>query len=433
VNILIEERNGGGSVPAASLALSDGTGERLLTPGRVVRSPAWPDVWVARFMVEPQSEGTRYRIFGDGWDTPPLHVPRSRRKLTGLRFLILSDLQLLPLISETLSAATALHEKSAFDGLLYPGDMVEAPERREDWWGDSSGRSFFDLLGRNDGAGILPTTLFLPCPGNHDISAARGATPHDKLNNVQPDDWNLRIYNHLLGLPELPEEVLETRRRKIGGGVGPSDYYSLRLGDIWIGSLFVTRAYFKGDHETRTGAAYEWPGRFIFEPITEGSVQHEWLRRELSSDECRSARLRVVLLHHGIFTQGHSAVLPFGIPTEYEVDFLYRDLFPLLRDGNVNIVLNGHNHVVNHHVIEGIHFVESSHIGATYGPYARMPDGAYATEPHGHPSRLFITEPGSRYFSVLETAESGRLVTYAVEDDAATVIDDVDLGFPERS
>lgn len=420
------------SPSGVSLHIIDGSGASRFAPDRVVPSPVWPGVHAVRFKVAALPEGSRYRLSGDGWTMPVLDVPRARQRSTGQRFLILSDLQLLPLVGETLRAAAGLHRERAFDAILFPGDMVEAPERKEDWWGDASGRAFFDLLGRPDGTGILPTALLLPCPGNHDVSASRGSTPSEKLNNVQPGDWNLRVYSHLFALPGLPKETVEARRRTVGRGVGLSDYYADHLGDVWVGSLFVTRAYFKGDHEKRTGGAYEWPGRFIFEPVTKGSVQYEWLRRELSSESCRSARVKIVLLHHGIFSQGHSAVLPFGVPTEYEEDFLFRDLFPLLRDAGVNIVFNGHNHVVNHHVVDGIHFVESSHIGTTYGPYAQMPDGTYATEPHGNPSRLFITEPGNRYFSILETAESGRLVTYSVEEGVTEVIDEVGLAFPDR-
>jgi hypothetical protein len=139
-------------------------------------------------------------------------------------------------------------------------------------------------------------------------------------------------------------------------------------------------------------------------------------------------------MHHGIYSQGHSAVLPFGPPPAYADDHLLRDLVPLLRKGGVHLVVNGHNHVVNHRIVDGIHYVESSHGGTTFEPYARGQDGSWAREPHGHPSRLLIHEPGVGYLSVLETCGPGRLTTYRVDTEgprAPEPVDRTELGFPE--
>jgi hypothetical protein len=252
------------------------------------------------------------------------------------------------------------------------------------------------------------------------------------LEGARQDDWSLRAYAHLFPLPELPAATQRLRANRLGPGVGPADYYAVRVGDVWVGSLFVTRWYAKGDHDARTGPTYEMPGRWIFEQVTRGSIEYEWLRGALASEACRTARVRIVQLHHGIYSQGHSAVPPFGIPPDYEEDLLVRDLVPLLREGKVDLVLNGHNHVVNHRIVDGIHYVESSHSGNTYKPYARMPDGSWAPEPHGHPSRVLISEPGVGFFSLLETAGSGRMLTYRVDpadDSSAVLIDEVGLDF----
>jgi hypothetical protein len=348
------------------------------------------------------------------------------------RFLILSDLQSKPLVTSTVPAAAALHERDAFDAVLFPGDLVEVPEDPNHWWGDPSGASFFDLLSPVSRSGLLAESLFLPCPGNHEISATRGRTPLERLEGARRDDWSLRIYTHLFPLPQIPAATQKLRRERLGPGVGPADYYAVRVGDVWVCSLFVTRWYAKGDHDERRGPTYELPGRWIFEQITAGSMQYEWLRRALASRVCQSARVRIVQLHHGIFSQGHSAVPPFGIPPDYEEDLLVRDLVPLLHEGGVDLVLNGHNHIVNHRIVEGIHYFESSHSGNTYKPYAQLPDGRWAPEPHGHPSRLSISEPGVGYFSVLETAGSGRLRTYRVEPSevaSASLIDEAGLDF----
>jgi hypothetical protein len=276
-----------------------------------------------------------------------------------------------------------------------------------------------DLLSPGHREGILAGTLLLPALGNHDICATRGRDPVERLDGVTPEDWTTRAFHFVFPLPALPE-ALGRRRRERHPGCGEADFYAVRMGDVWIASLFGTRAYVKGDYAARTGRAFEPPGRFIFEPIRRGSLQHAWLEERLASPAARNARVRIVLLHHGIFSQGHSAVLPFGDPPEYEEDYLVRDLFPLLKEGGVHLVFNGHNHLVNHHVVEGIHFVESSHLGNTYRPYRRLPDGRWAPEPHGHPARLLISEPGVGFFSVLELEGQGTLTTYRVEDPART-------------
>ena len=95
-------------------------------------------------------------------------------------------------------------------------------------------------------------------------------------------------------------------------------------------------------------------------------------------------------------------------------------------------MLNGHNHIVNHRFVDGIHYVESSHLGNTYRPYARLPDGSWAPEPHGHPSRLAISDPGIGYFSIIDTAGRGCLRTYRVdpsEGGPARIVDAAGLDF----
>lgn len=433
LSVVVE--GGGGADEIASrisVRLTAEHGSEQRSPSEVLAVPSWADVHVARFLVEQEPAWKSFAVVMDGRDAPDSPVPDVHHKASGHRFLILSDLQLLPRVGPTLDAVRGLVAGATCDAVLFPGDFVEAPERKDDWWGDPRGGAFFDQMSPAGGPGLISSTLFVPCIGNHELSAARGSTPAEKLNNVRPDDWNLRVYSRLFGLPLLPPETQKSRQKNIGSGVGPSDYFSVRLGDVWIGSLFVTRAYVKGDHEKREGPAYEWPGRFIFEPVTRESLQYEWLRGELDLPSCRSARVRILLMHHGIFSQGHSSVIPFGTPPDYREDYLVRDLVPLLREGGVHIVFNGHNHIVNHRVVDGIHFVESSHIGTTYKPYRMLPDGEWAPEPRGHPSRLLIHEPGAGFFSVLETEGEGRLVTYRA-DEEAVVVDEAGLGFPSAA
>jgi len=98
--------------------------------------------------------------------------------------------------------------------------------------------------------------------------------------------------------------------------------------------------------------------------------------------------------------------------------------------------VNGHNHIVNHHQVDGIHYFESSHTGATYGPYRRLADGSWAPEPFGHQSRLLISEPGAGYFSTLQTAGSGKLEIFRVDPQnpgAGDFVQQCLLGFHRQS
>ncbi|MBU1699032.1 MAG: metallophosphoesterase [Candidatus Eisenbacteria bacterium] len=424
--------------PQAVLELKRRGQTARFLPDEQPPSPVWPGVLAARFQVECKRWDS-YRMLGKRWETAWMSLPRScraddpdRSPETPPEFLILSDLQLLPLIASTIPAAMDRHLKDPVDGVLFAGDMVTHPERREDWWGDSTGRSFFDLTSPVASPGLLATSLLIPCPGNHDISSAYGATAEERFDNVKPDDWNLRVYSHLFPLPRHSAAFQELRRNVAGPGIGPSDYYANRLGDVWIGSLFVTRAYVSGNHDACTGPAYESPGRFIFEPVTMGSPQYRWLEEQLRSPACRSARVRIVLMHHGIYAQGHSALPPFGYPPDYEEDLLVRDLVPLLKEGCVDLVVNGHNHIVNHRIVDGIHYVESSHTGVTYQPYKRLPDGEWSPEPWGHPSRLLMHEPDTGFFSILHTNGVGRLQTFRVDPGgrgAVSLVDETVLDF----
>ncbi|MBD3334592.1 MAG: hypothetical protein GF355_03665 [Candidatus Eisenbacteria bacterium] len=437
LNCLVEAPVGGANVrgiaAACTLDLQDGETTESRNPHEVVRSPVWSGIWAVRYRLE-RGRWESCEPCVNGKSARVVRIPRPARRTaedsTSPRFLVCSDLQMLPLVPRTVGAARKLHDDEPFDAMLFAGDLVECPERRTDWWGDAGGRSFFDLLSPAAGDGILGASLLLPCPGNHDVSAHRGRTPEERLDNVMPDDWQLRVYEHLFRLPELPAHLQRARRERFGAGVGSGDYYSYRIGDTWVAALFATRRYAKGDHAQRTGPAYEWPGRFIYEPITRGSLQYEWLRRRLAAPACRTARVRIVLLHHGIYSQGHGSAIPFGHPLAYEENLLVRDLAPLLREAGVHVVINGHNHIVNHHIVDGVHYLESSHAGVTYRPYRQSPDGSWAREPFDHPSRLLIHDPGEGYVSVLDTRGPGRLLVYRASPEGKPApVDETELGF----
>jgi hypothetical protein len=75
-----------------------------------------------------------------------------------------------------------------------------------------------------------------------------------------------------------------------------------------------------------------------------------------------------------------------------QADYILRDVIPLLESAGVQLVLYGHSHLWNRFVNpQGIHFLESSNVGNTYGAYLgekqrKVPEGkdyAATGDPNG--------------------------------------------------
>ena len=127
-------------------------------------------------------------------------------------------------------------------------------------------------------------------------------------------------------------------------------------------------------------------GQHIFEPITKGSTQYNWLQQELNSAEFQQAKYKVVMFHHPPHTLGSNIVPAYTNPVpkmesdssgkvtsvqyEYplEEDYIIRDLEPLLESAGVQLVYYGHSHLWNRFVSpSGMNFLESSNVGNSYG------------------------------------------------------------------
>ena len=112
------------------------------------------------------------------------------------------------------------------------------------------------------------------------------------------------------------------------------------------------------------------------------------MERELQSDEFQQAKYKIVMFHHPPHTLGDNIVPPYTDPLpriEYEEnkqiesiryeyppedDYIIRDVIPLLESAGVQLVYYGHSHLWNRFVSpQGIHFLESSNVGNTYGAY----------------------------------------------------------------
>jgi hypothetical protein len=177
-------------------------------------------------------------------------------------------------------------------------------------------------------------------------------------------------------------------------------YYSLTFGDVRLVVLSVTNIWRNPNLEpSARGRYYEnqidldrpncWGyGQHIFEPISQGSPQYQWLEKELNSREFQEAKYKVVMFHHPPHTLGGNIVPPYTnpVPTiqrdatgkvtsvryDYpqENDYIIRDLIPLLESAKVNLVFYGHSHLWNRFLSpNGMNFLESSNVGNSYGAY----------------------------------------------------------------
>ncbi|NEO72674.1 MAG: metallophosphoesterase, partial [Moorea sp. SIO3H5] len=177
-------------------------------------------------------------------------------------------------------------------------------------------------------------------------------------------------------------------------------YYAVTFGDVRLVVLYITniwRTYSlspnaKGRYQEREqdlDNPIAWGyGQHIFEAVSKGSPQYQWLQAELNSTEFKQAKYKIVMLHHPPHSLGDNIVPAYTDPVQiierdqagkvtavrYEYpkdqDYIIRDVVPLLEAAGVQLVYYGHSHLWNRFVDgNGIHFLESSNVGNSYGAY----------------------------------------------------------------
>lgn len=154
--------------------------------------------------------------------------------------------------------------------------------------------------------------------------------------------------------------------------------------EFWqiAGKALSETAYFPslGNHE-RNGAPYfhyfDLPAEYSFDygnahfvaldsnrPETEYAAQQEWLRKDLLAHQ--DAKWRIVFFHHTLYT----CVDKPGRRVESAERVLR--LEPILIEGNVQLVINGHDHDYQHHIAHGITYLVTGGGGAPL--YSVTPD-----------------------------------------------------------
>nr|WP_041933885.1 metallophosphoesterase family protein [Gloeothece verrucosa] len=354
----------------------------------------------------------------------------SPKAATPLKILLTSDHQLKPLVAANLQKV--VETIGRVDAVFFAGDLVNIPDRASEWFDDSRGGAFFPCLqGRANyalaknhlttiyhGGELIQNAPIFPTLGNHEVMGRfsketsldeqfEDAFPRlqaDKLYpevaaEVNPNDdplvqktwvkdssFNTDTYEEIFTLPQ--------------DSPGGKQYYAVTFGDIRLIVLYVTNIWrsphlssdVKGRYQERE-KDLEHPqnwgyGQLIFEPISQGSPQYKWLAEQLQSEEFQAAKYKMVMLHHPPHSLGANIVPPYTNPLPkisydslgkiravnyiypQEKDYIIQDLMPLLESAGVQLVFYGHSHLWNRFVSpSGIHFLESSNVGNSYGAY----------------------------------------------------------------
>lgn len=135
------------------------------------------------------------------------------------------------------------------------------------------------------------------------------------------------------------------------GGVGPLwffYFFDLPLHEGWWAMTYGNTRIIGLD----TNAAY-----------TAGSRQNDWLMQEFASAAYRGATWHVVIFHHP----------PFSSTTAYSDNTILKDyLVPLLERHGVDVAFQGHSHVYERYLHNGIHYIVTGGGGAPL--YPLVPD-----------------------------------------------------------
>jgi hypothetical protein len=348
---------------------------------------------------------------------------------TPLKILLTSDHQLMPMTAANLQKVG--ETVGQVDAIFLAGDLVNIPDRASEWFDDNRGGAFFPALqGRAHyelekegikttykGGELIQYAPLFPATGNHEVMGRVSENNlNDQFNDPFPrniaqilyqqnaarlnpkndpnfrntwlknNSFNTDTYNDIFSLPQSQP--------------GGENYYAVTFGDIRLVVLYITNIWRTPSLQADARGRYRerqqdlnqlesWGyGQHIFEPIAKGSPQYNWLEKELNSREFQQANYKIIMFHHPPHSLGDNIVPAYTDPVqlierdangnitavryEYPIaaDYIIRDVIPLLEASGVQLILYGHSHLWNRFVSpSGMHFLETSNVGNTYGAY----------------------------------------------------------------
>jgi hypothetical protein len=388
--------------------------------GQIYQQPVKRDIWRHEAEVTGLTADVRlpYRVTstredGETITSDIFTLTPSPKPGTPLKILLTSDHQLKPMTAANLQKV--VETVGRVDAVWFAGDLVNIPDRASEWFDDNRGGALFPgLQGRAayemehngvtityNGGQIIQNAPMFTCIGNHEVMGrfARTGSLGDEFNDTIPRAFAKKFYgekslkNNSFNT-DTYEEIFTLPQSSPGG----KTYYAVSFGDVRLVVLYITNMWRHPKSDVGNKGRYregeidlEQPenwgyGQIIYEPISEGSKQYNWLAAELQSSEFKQAKYKVVMFHHPPHTLGDNIVPAYTNPVpilernengkitavRYEypkyADYIIRDVMPLLETANVQFVFYGHSHLWNRFISSsGMHFLETSNVGNSYG------------------------------------------------------------------
>ena len=267
------------------------------------------------------------------------------------------------------------------------------------------------------GGEIIQHAPLFPVVGNHEVMGRRdpGNSLETQFDDPQPKSVARQRYKEVAslvnpaGLEEKEHEWIEDNSfntvsyREIftlpSEGTGGENYYGIQFGDVYLIGLYATRIWRTPELDggesgkyTETAKSLNNPdkwgyGEFIFADLQKGSEQYDWLADRLESPEFRESKYKIVMMHQAPHGFGINHIPVFAHPEqiidrddngtitsiryEYPIDrdILFNDVMPLLKEAGVDVIHSGHSHLWFRIDIDGITYIETSHVGNSYGCY----------------------------------------------------------------
>lgn len=290
------------------------------------------------------------------------------------------------------------------------GDMADVPDRAYDWFDSDNG--FFKVMQGKasheiegvvyNGAPLIQNVPMFTSIGNHEVMGVYSDTKpiSEQFNNPTTREYASRLYDRT-GTGDKDEFIKNNSFNTItydeifGNDVASESnhYYSFPIGDTRVIVLEMARIWrlatigFPGKYSEIPGMGEDTYGygEFIFEPISEGSRQLEFLKKELASDDFQNAKYRIVMYHFDDHSLGCNTVPAYTDPVakgaispvtgqsmvvyEYplEADYITKVVEPLMEEYNVDLLINGHSHIWNRFVSDGgMNILQTSNVGNNY-------------------------------------------------------------------
>ncbi|MCC5640131.1 fibronectin type III domain-containing protein [Nostoc sp. CHAB 5844] len=388
--------------------------------GQVYQQPTIRNIWRHEAEVTGLTPGVRvnYRVSSNREDgaivsSEIFTLAAKPKPGTSLKILLTSDHQLKPMTAANLQKV--VETVGRVDAVWFAGDLINVSDRASEWFDDNRGNALFPGLQGHakyemqhdgvkftyTGGQIIQHAPMYSCIGNHEVMGrfARKNSLNDEFDDTFPRAVAQKLYSGKSLIDNsfntiTYEEILTLPQTKEGG----KRYYAVSFGDVRLVVLYITNMWRTPKLDEKYTGRYReaekdlnnpenWGyGQIIYEPITKGSTQYNWLATELNSPEFQQAKYKVVMFHHPPHTLGDNIVPAYTNPVQiiernqqdkitsvrYEYpknsDYIIRDVVPLLEAANVQLVFYGHSHLWNRFVSSrGMHFLETSNVGNTYG------------------------------------------------------------------